>query len=76
VDAELAGRLPQPDLAGQGVGGLGQLPTLPVGAGLGEGVAAHPAALGRQGATEDAVILVEPAGGVDGQLQAVVADLA
>jgi hypothetical protein len=33
------------------------------------------AALGRQGALEDPVILVDPAGRVDGQLQALVADL-
>jgi hypothetical protein len=45
VDAELAGGLPQPDLAGQGVRLLGQLPLLPVGAGLREGVAAKPTAL-------------------------------
>jgi hypothetical protein len=76
VDAELAGGLSQPDLAGQGVGGLGQLALLAVGARLGEAVAAQPAALGRQGAAEDAVIGVEPAGGLDRELQAVVADLA
>ena len=43
MDAELTGGLPQPDL----VGLLGQFPLLPVGAGLGEGGAAQPAALGR-----------------------------
>jgi hypothetical protein len=75
MDTELAGGLPHPDLPGQGVGGLGQLPALPVAAGLGEAVAAQPAALGRQGAAEDAVIVIEPAGGRDGQLAAVVADL-
>jgi len=46
VDAELAGGLPQPDLAGEGVGGLGQVAALAVGAGLGEVVAPKPAALG------------------------------
>ena len=76
VDAELAGGLPQPDLVGELVGGLGQLTLLPVGAGLGEGVAAQPAALGRQGAAEDAVIVVDAAGGLDREVQAVVADLA
>ena len=76
VDAELAGGLPQPDLVGEGVGGLGQVAALPVGAGLGEGVAAQPASLGRQGAAEDAVIGVDPAGGVHGQVAALVADLA
>jgi hypothetical protein len=35
VDAELAGGLPQPDLVGELVGGLGQLALLPVGAGSG-----------------------------------------
>jgi hypothetical protein len=39
VDAELAGGLPQPQLAGELVGLLGQLPVLPVGARLGETVA-------------------------------------
>jgi hypothetical protein len=65
VDAELAGSLSQPDLASQGVGGLGQLALLPVGAGLRETSAAKLAALSRQGATEHAVIGVEPAGGLD-----------
>jgi hypothetical protein len=65
VDAELAGGLPQPALAGELVGLLGQLPVLPVGTRLGEGVAAQTAALGREGATEDAVILVDAAGGLD-----------
>ena len=36
MDAELAGGLPQADLAGELVGLLGQFPVLPVGAGLGE----------------------------------------
>jgi hypothetical protein len=76
VDAELAGGLPQPDLAGELVGLLGQLPVLPVGAGLGEGVATQPAAFGRQGPAEDPVVAVNPTGGPDRQLQAVVADLA
>jgi hypothetical protein len=39
VHAELAGGLPQPDLAGELVGLLGQLPPLPQDTGLGEGVA-------------------------------------
>jgi hypothetical protein len=69
VDAELFGGLPQPDLVGEGVGGLGQLAVLPVGAGLGEGVAAQAASLGRQGAAEDAVVGIEPAGGLDRQFQ-------
>jgi hypothetical protein len=38
VDAELAGGLPEPDLAGQGMGLLGQLPLLPVGGRLREAV--------------------------------------
>ena len=76
VDAELFGGLPHPDLAGELVRGLGQVAALPVGAGLGEAVAAQPAAFGRQGAAEDAVIVVEPTSGVDGQIAAVVADLA
>jgi hypothetical protein len=52
VDAELAGGLPQPDLAGELVGLLGQLPPLPQDTGLGEGVATQAAALGRQGAAD------------------------
>jgi hypothetical protein len=36
VDAELAGGLPQPALAGELVGLLGQLPILPVGTRLGK----------------------------------------
>jgi hypothetical protein len=40
VDAELAGGLSQPDLAGEPVGSFGQLPALPQDAGLGKGVAA------------------------------------
>jgi hypothetical protein len=36
VDAQLLGGLPQPDLAGELVGTLGQLPVLPVDAGLRE----------------------------------------
>jgi hypothetical protein len=47
VDAELAGGLPQPDLTGELVGRLGQLPMLPVCARLGEAVAPQWAALGR-----------------------------
>jgi len=39
VDAQPLGGLPQPALAGEGVGGLGQLAVLPVGARLGEAVA-------------------------------------
>jgi len=58
------------------VGLLGQLPVLPVGAGLGEAVAAKRAALAGEGAAEDAVIVVDAAGGVDRELQAGVADLA
>jgi hypothetical protein len=76
VDAELVGGLPQPDLIGELVGGLSQLPALPVHARRGEGVAPKPAALGRQGAAEHAVILVEPVGRLDREVQAVVADLA
>jgi hypothetical protein len=76
VDAELAGGLPQPDLARELVGLLGQLAVLPVGAGLWEAVAAQPAALGRDGAAEDPVILVEPAGRLDREIEAVVGDLA
>src|SRR5215207_83179 len=76
VDAELAGGLPQPDLASQLVRLLGQVSVPPVGAGLRETSAAKLTALGRQGAPKDAVIVVEPTGGVDGQLQALVADLA
>jgi hypothetical protein len=48
VDAEPAGGLPQPDLAGELVG-LGQLPLLAVGAGLGEAVAPQWPALAGQG---------------------------
>jgi hypothetical protein len=47
VDTQLLGGLPQPDLAGELVGLLGQLPILPVDAWLREGVAAMAAALGR-----------------------------
>ena len=47
MDAELAGGLPQSDLVGELVGLLGQLALLPVGAGLGEGLVAQAAALGR-----------------------------
>jgi hypothetical protein len=64
MDAELAGGLPQPHLARQGVGGLGQLVVLPVGAGLRERVISESAALGRSGAAEDAVIVVDPASDV------------
>jgi hypothetical protein len=39
VDAQPLGGLPQPDLAREGVGGLGPLAVLPVGARLGEAVA-------------------------------------
>jgi hypothetical protein len=65
MDAELAGGLPQPDLAGELVGPFGQLPILPVGTRLGEAVAAQAAALGRQGATKDAVIVVQPPSRLD-----------
>jgi hypothetical protein len=75
VDAELAGGLAQPNLASQGVGLLGQLPVLPVAAGLREGVAAQAAALGRQGAAEHPMIGVQPPGRLDRQVAAVVADL-
>jgi hypothetical protein len=48
VDAEPAGDLPQADLVGKVVGLLGQLPLLPVGTGLREGVArSGPRSVGR-----------------------------
>ena len=55
---------------------LGQLPVLPIGAGLGEGVTTKPAALLWQRAAEHPVILVEPTSCLDSQVAAVVADLA
>jgi len=76
VDSELAGGLPQSDLTGELMRLLGQLSVLPVGAGLGEGVAPQPASYGRQGAAEHPVVGVDPAGGVHGQVAALVADLA
>jgi hypothetical protein len=75
VDAELAGGLPQPDLVGELVGLLGQLPTLPQDTGRGEGVVAQPAPLAGQGAAEHTVILIESASGLDREVPAVVADL-
>jgi hypothetical protein len=68
VDAELAGGLPQPDVVGELVGLFGQLTVLPVGAGLGEAVAAQAAALGWQGAPKDAVVVVDSIGGLDREL--------
>jgi hypothetical protein len=76
VDAELFGGLPHPDLAGELVRGLGQVAVLPVYVGLGEAVATKRAALLRQGAAEHPMIGVDPAGGLDGQIAAVVANLA
>ena len=49
MDAELFGGLPQPDLVGELLRGLGQLAALPVYAWLGEAVAPKRAALLRQG---------------------------
>jgi hypothetical protein len=48
VDAQPAGGLPQPNLAGELVGLLGQLALLPAGARLREGVAAQWATLARR----------------------------
>jgi hypothetical protein len=75
VDAELPGGLHQPDLASRAGGPVRRARGAPTERSAQEGIATKVAALGRQGALEDPVILVEPAGRVDSQVQALVADL-
>jgi hypothetical protein len=60
VDAELAGGLPQPDLASRAGGPVRPARGAPAERSAQEGVATKVAALGRQGALEDPVILVDP----------------
>jgi hypothetical protein len=77
VDGELAGGLPQPDLVGQGVGGLGQLPPLPQDARLREGIAPAGSCARPAGPAEHPMIGVEPPpAALIARSRQVVADLA